>query len=98
MKLVYTNKAKNDLVRLRQFIASENPKAAKKASQRIIASANSILNNPLIGRPLRGRKDIREIIISFGSSNYLLRYDIKPDEIRILRVWHGKENWNNQAQ
>jgi toxin ParE1/3/4 len=47
--------------------------------------------------PKRGRPadvaGVRELIIPFGRSAYVLRHAISIDrgEIVILRVWHGRE-------
>jgi len=37
--------------------------------------------------------DIRQIVIRFGASGYIVRYVIIPEtgDILITRVWHGRE-------
>ena len=96
MKVVFTRFARQDLGRVRRFIADHNPSAAAAAARRIKAVVQIIADHPLGGRAVHfpagdAREDIREIPIPFGSGGYLLRYQVLPEEIRILRIWHGKE-------
>jgi len=96
VKLVFTRLARTDLVRLREFIGARNPEAAGKASDRIKAAVKRIEEHPLLGRPIttpegERRDDLREVIIPFGARGYLLRYQVLPDQIRILRIWHARE-------
>ena len=40
-----------------------------------------------------GDADIRQIVVRFGSSGYIVRYAVLPgeDTILITRIWHGRE-------
>ena len=96
MKLVFTRLAQQDLARLRQFIAKHNPNAATRAASRIKSVAQLLLDQPLVGRPVQNpeggvRNDIRELPLTFGSGGYLLRYQVLPKQIRVLRIWHTRE-------
>lgn len=96
MKLVFTHLAHRDLVRLRQFIAEHNPNAAARAAKRITAVAQLLANQPLVGRPVDAptgttRNDIRELPLTFGSGGYILRYQVLQKQIRVLRIWHARE-------
>ena len=37
--------------------------------------------------------DVRELIVPFGQSNYVLRYAYRAqtEEVIVLRIWHGRE-------
>jgi plasmid stabilization system protein ParE len=37
--------------------------------------------------------DIRQIVIRFGESGYIIRYSALPEagQILITRIWHGRE-------
>jgi len=96
LKLVFTRLAHRDLVRLRQFIAAHNPNAAARAAKRIKAVAQLLMDQPLVGRPVDGptgtaRNDIRELPLTFGSGGYVLRYQVLQKQIRVLRIWHARE-------
>ena len=96
MKFVFTRLAQQDLVRLRQFIADHNPKAAARAASRIKSVTQLLWAQPLVGRPAESpggevRNDIRELLLTFGSGGYILRYQVLPKQIRVLRIWHTRE-------
>jgi len=97
VKLVFTSLARQDLTRLREFLAGNNPDAARRAAVRIKAASLLIAQQPHMGRGVRtpagSSLDVRELPVSFGASGYLIRYQILPSEVRILRIWHARENW-----
>ncbi len=96
MKLVFTRLAHQDLVRLRRFIAEHDPNAAARAANRIKTVAQLLTEQPLVGRPVNAptgeaRNDIRELPLTFGSGGYVLRYQVLQKQIRVLRIWHARE-------
>ncbi len=96
MKLVFTELARQDLVRLRQFIADKNPRAAERAATRLKTASVLISRRPLVGRvapaPAGSRPDVRDLPVAFGASGYVIRYQVLPGEVRILRIWHARED------
>jgi toxin ParE1/3/4 len=34
---------------------------------------------------------VRQIVIRFGTSGYIVRYVAEADDIVITRIWHGRE-------
>jgi hypothetical protein len=47
---------------------------------------------PDLGMPTEDA-DIRQIVVRFGSSGYIVRYAAMPADRNILitRIWHGRE-------
>ena len=92
MKLIVSQAAITDLERLREFLADKNPAAAQQAVVAMVAAAESLQTFPERGRP-SGVGNIRELIVPFGRSGYVLRYaySAAADEAVILRIWHGRE-------
>jgi len=89
MKLIFSRAAVHDLVRLREFIAKNNPDTAKRVSQRLSGAIKGLVNNPQIGRPVPDLPgEIRELI--FGK--YVTRYEVRTNLLYVLRIWHGKED------
>ncbi len=89
MKLLFTKTAVGDLVRLREFIAEHNPDAAKKAASRLISAIEDLIYSPRIGRPVFDLEgEIRELI----TGNYIVRYEIRRNELFVLKIWHGRED------
>ncbi len=88
MKIIYTERAGRDLVRLRDFIRKKNPQAAEKASRQLRENINSLLQHPNLGTVLSGKLEhIRELVAPV----YIVRYRIVEEGIVILKVWHEKE-------
>jgi plasmid stabilization system protein ParE len=75
VKLVFTELARQDLIRLREFIAEKNPGAAQRAAARIKAASVLLTRLPFLGRVVRAPPssalDVRELPIAFGASGYL---------------------------
>lgn len=87
MKLQFSESAVQDLVRLREFIAQNNPLAAERVSLRLRQAIGKLVLNPDIGRPVPELENVRELI----AGNYVVRYLREEDMIFVLRIWHGKE-------
>lgn len=87
MKLQFSDSAVQDLVRLREFIAENNPQAAERVSLRLRQAIGKLVLYPDIGRPVPELENVRELI----AGNYVVRYLCEEDTVFVLRVWHGKE-------
>lgn len=91
MKLVYSQDAVSDLIRLGEFIAEKDPGAAARISLELITRIDYICSFPSMGKAVTLAPeplDIRDSI--FGK--YVVRYATQADSIIILRVWHHHEN------
>lgn len=99
MRLVVTRLARLDLARSRQFIGEHSPEAAERAGVRLKAALKLVAEQPLVGRtapsPTVARPDVRELPVPFGASGYLVRYQVLRAEVRILRIWHAREDWQS---
>jgi plasmid stabilization system protein ParE len=92
VNVVVTTEALADLDRLRTFLATRNPKAARRAVSFLVQSIGSLDIFPARGQPSR-IADVRELTVPFGRSAYVIRYahTIGSDQVVILRIWHGRE-------
>jgi len=89
--LIWSPAARNDIIRLYEFLNSENPDAATRAIRSIKHSANSLVNFPALGKRLDGRQD-REVFVPFGKRGYVIRYRLDGVIPVILRIWHSLES------
>ncbi len=90
MRIKWVRLALNDLEDLTEYIAQDNPDAAKRLVERIWEATQMLKDNPEIGRP--GRiVGTRELVI--GETSYLVPYRVKNNVIQILRVFHGVRKW-----
>ncbi len=94
MQLFWAEETKDDFRRLKQFLVSKNLTAANNAVQTIRQGAQSLIDNPQLGVSLHDETNRRELSIPFGKYAYVLRYipDYETQQIRILRIWHTREN------
>ena len=66
LKLVWSPAARNDLIRLRDFIRQHNPDAARRAAEALKKAASLLFDHPGIGTRVVDRED-RELFVSFRS-------------------------------
>jgi plasmid stabilization system protein ParE len=84
--------AVEDVERLRAFLDPNNPDAARRALASIWTAIERLQEFPELGMPTDDA-DIRQIVVRFGSSGYIVRYAVLPADgnILITRIWHGRE-------
>ena len=92
-RVIITEGAAQGLEQCRQFLAENNPQAAKRAGQAIGRQFLQLEANPDIGRPLNDLPELRELIIEFGESGYvaLYRHQAEIDTVYVLAFRHQKE-------
>jgi toxin ParE1/3/4 len=92
VKLVVSPAALADIERLRAFLIPNSPTAATRAAKTLIEAVQSLAVLPERGRP-SGTPNMRELIVPFGRSAYVLRYSYSADvdELVVHRIWHGRE-------
>src|SRR5439155_21119550 len=83
--------AVEDIERLRSFLHQNNPDAARRALALIWAAIDRLQEFPDLGMAT-GDADIRQIVVRFGASGYIVRYAALPGpkDILITRIWHGR--------
>lgn len=89
MRLSWTDDAFEDLERLRAFLAPKNPRAADRIVATLFEAPKRLLLQPRMGPPVEGNFDgeIRRLLMG----QYEIRYTIEGEDIRILRIFHTRE-------
>ncbi|SDU83440.1 Plasmid stabilization system protein ParE [Pseudomonas sihuiensis] len=80
-----------DLVRLREFIAENDPLAAARVAAELLSRIENLGLYPEMGRAVElapSPKAIRDAV--FGK--YRVRYSAHTETIVILRIWHHNED------
>lgn len=91
-EIVWLPGASRDIVRLRNFITSSNPRAAQRAAKRIVEGVKILQENPEAGVPVEGLFDYRDLMLTFGAGEYIIRYRQESmSRVVIIRVRHSKE-------
>jgi plasmid stabilization system protein ParE len=77
---------------LRSFLDQNNPDAARRALALIWTAIERLQEFPDLGMPTEDA-EIRQIVIRFGASGYIVRYArLREDgEILVTQIWHGRE-------
>ena len=90
--ILLSHDAVENVERLRTFLDRENPDAARRALAVIWAAIDRLQDFPALGMPTEDA-DIRQIVVRFGASGYIVRYVVLPEtgDVLVTRVWHGRE-------
>lgn len=91
-KIVWRERALEDIARLYDFLFEKNEEAATKAAQVILRGSSLLEESPRLGRPMADGTGRRELFIPFGAGFYVLRYFFTNDIVIVVRVWHGRED------
>lgn len=84
MKLEWTRAALVDLQQILDFIAHDNPQAARALAAGFRQTAEHLTAHPFIGR--RGDLEgTRELMLH---RSYLLTYRVGSEAVEILQIWH----------
>jgi addiction module RelE/StbE family toxin len=90
VKLVWSESALHQFTQLFEYIAAQNPDAAERIADQIDEAALSLLDFPEMGSPGL-RAGTRKRVVT--GTRYLLTYAIRGENIVILNVWHGRQDW-----
>ena len=91
MRLVYSQDAVADLIRLRQFIADHDPSAAARIAADLVARIDNLCSFPEIGRPV-SQAPQPETVRDFIFGKYVVRYTLHDQALVVLRIWHHYES------
>lgn len=92
IKLVWLAEAQDDLRRLHEFIKPHSPDAAYRAVNKLITAAEVLIEFPQKGRLWPADSHFRELPVSFGAREYVIRYREFEDLVVIVRIWHALEH------
>jgi len=88
MQVKWLKRALENLENEAEYIAQEDPEAARLLVQRIVGAINLLKDNPALGHP--GRiPGTRELVVP--QSRYIIPYRVRSrlKRIEILRIFHS---------
>lgn len=88
--VIWLDEALADLKAIGEYIVRDNAAAAYRVMRRIKAAADTLVDNPEMGR-LGRVNGTRELVLS--DLLYILPYQITGEAIRILAVMHTSRKW-----
>ena len=83
--------AAEDLERICEWIARDNPEAARRVAGTIYRGCARLKDFPNLGRASRRMAGRREL--TFPPLPYIVVYQITPNAIEISRIFHGAQDW-----
>jgi toxin ParE1/3/4 len=90
MSLKWIRQALQDLRHLHDYIADDNPAAARRMVARVRQAAGHLSRNPYMGRAGRV-PETRELAIA--GTPYIVAYRIDGTQVHIVAVIHGAMRW-----
>ena len=85
-----TSTGHRDLVRVIDFLADKDAKAALRAADLIDQSIKSLAQFSERGRPVSAERE-RELSVRFGKGAYVLQYRVDAEEVVVARIFHSLE-------
>ncbi|KUJ72581.1 type II toxin-antitoxin system RelE/ParE family toxin [Thiomicrospira sp. WB1] len=92
-RIVLTAHAREDLIRLREFLAEESDIAANNAIRALTTSIDHLASFPEMGKETAALKGMRILHKPYGQAGYRIYYRWLPrsEKILILKIQHHKE-------
>ena len=89
--LAWDEHALEDLIRLADFLAKEDPATVENTFDLIEGAIDVLAEHPLIGRRVSG--ELREVVISRGRTGYVALYQYYPasDRVIVRAIRHQRE-------
>jgi addiction module RelE/StbE family toxin len=91
MRIEWSADALADLDRFAVFLQKNHPLLAPVVAEAIIEKIQALSEHPLLGKPLRGREEYRQLVLQVLNGTYVFEYRVDHERVVILRVFHGKE-------
>ena len=90
MKVVWSKRAIQHLVQIREYIAKDSEQNAASTAERILTAVDLLQQNPEMGRP--GRiAGTRELVVS--DTPYLMPYRLRNGRLELIAIFHGRRKW-----
>jgi plasmid stabilization system protein ParE len=87
MKVEWSDDALADLDRFSSLLQQHHPSLAA-----VVAEEAQILSErQLLGRPIAGREEYRQLVLRVVNSAYVFQYRYDGRRLVMLRVFHGRE-------
>lgn len=87
MRLLWSHRARRDLVAITGYIVPDSPPAARRWAERLRTAAARAAEMPLAGRvvPELRRDDVREVLVR----SYRIVHQVRDDTVVVLTVFEG---------
>jgi addiction module RelE/StbE family toxin len=86
-QVIISRIAQRDLAKIHDYLARQNPEAARSFTEKLVEEAKSLKIFPNRGGHLEGRPGVRFTVVK----HYLIVYRVveAKGEVRVLSFWHA---------
>jgi toxin ParE1/3/4 len=91
--IVWSPRAIGHLAHLREYIARDNPNAAKRIASALLEAIERLAQLPNLGRPGRVA-GTRELVVP--GTPYIIPYRLRGDRLEVVAVFHARQKWPKQ--
>ena len=90
MALLWTHKARADLLRLHEFMRTVDTNVATRIARQLVAAAKRIPRRPRLGVRLWefAPREVRRVLVG----DYEIRYELTDQDLIVLRLFHARED------
>jgi toxin ParE1/3/4 len=89
-RLEWAAPALDDLQAAGEYIAQDNPTAARRMASRVIEAVELLQDQPNLGRPGR-LADTKELVVS--GTPFVVVYRVRKGDVHIIRLLHHSLCW-----
>lgn len=90
MTVVWSRRAIDNLIAVRDYIAEDNPRSAGSVARQILDAVELLTTQPHIGRPGR-MTGTRELVVA--GTLYVIPYRVRGGRLELLAIFHGRQKW-----
>ena len=89
----FTGRSSSDLVRMVAFLAETEPRRAAEAREAIVNALAVLERLPFLAPPARlaNRRSLRELVVPFGRTGYVVLLEVERGTVTVLRIRHQLE-------
>jgi toxin ParE1/3/4 len=89
MRVRWTTDAADDLERICDYVARDRPEAARRLALDVVHAIEGLRAFPNCGRAGRVQ-GTRELVLT---RPFLAVYEVRDEEVQVLRILHGARQW-----
>lgn len=90
MTLTFSARAERDLIDQIEWLARQSPRAARKATARILRICDLLQENPLMG--IETERGWREKGVRWGRDGYVICYVVRSHDVLVVRFFHNRQD------
>jgi toxin ParE1/3/4 len=88
LKVIWTPRARRDLLGIQAYLSQRSPKGAKRVINRILERVAAQVHSPLAA-PIEREGPERRLVVT--RTPYLVMYDVSGEALRVVAIYHAMQ-------